>query len=69
MYDVRRPRVSAITPVEISNRTWPTVKNALAVNASTLLRPASSRKIVLIPQMNDEANVVSNVSTRYVRWI
>jgi hypothetical protein len=40
------------------------VKNALAAKASALLRPASSRKIVLIPQMNDDASVVSSVSSR-----
>jgi hypothetical protein len=42
----------------------PAVKNALAANASTLLSPASSRKMVLMPQMNDEASVVSSVSAR-----
>src|SRR5712691_7559762 len=47
--------------------TWPRVKKALAANASALFSPASSRKIVLIPQMNDDASVVSSVRTRYVR--
>jgi hypothetical protein len=36
----------------------PTVKNELAANASRFERPASSRKIVLIPQMNDAASVL-----------
>jgi hypothetical protein len=44
--------------------TWPTVKNALAANASVLLSPASSRKSVLIPQMNEAASVVRRVSSR-----
>ena len=63
-YENRRPRVSATTPVGISKITWPSVKNALAANASALFSPASSRKIVLIPQMNDDASVVSRVRTR-----
>ena len=64
----RRPRVSATTPVGTSNRTWPIEKNAFAAKASALLRPASSRNSVLMPQMNDAASVVSSVSSRYVRW-
>ena len=64
----RRPRVSAITPVGTSNRTWPTVKNALAANAWVLSSPASSRNRVLMPQMNDAARVVNSVRVRYVRW-
>jgi hypothetical protein len=36
----------------------------LAANASALLSPASSRKIVLMPQMKEAARVVSRVSTR-----
>jgi hypothetical protein len=36
------------------------VKNEFAANASKLERPASSRKIVLIPQMNDAASVLPN---------
>jgi hypothetical protein len=31
--------------------------------------PASSRKIVLIPQMNDAASVLPSSRVRYVRWI
>jgi hypothetical protein len=42
------------------------VKNAFVQNAWVMVRPASSRKRVLIPQMKDEAKVESNVSTRYV---
>jgi hypothetical protein len=63
-YEVRRPQVSAITPVGISKITIPAVKNALAAKASALLSPASSRKRVLMPQMNDAARVESNVSNR-----
>jgi hypothetical protein len=67
MNDRRRPRVSATTPVGISKSTCPTVKNALAAKASVLLRPASSRKRVLMPQMNEADSVVSRISSRYVR--
>src|SRR3954468_16689108 len=55
-------------PVGTSNSTIPAVKNALAANASRLERPASSRKIVLIPQMNDAASVLPSVRSRYTRW-
>jgi hypothetical protein len=64
----RLPRVSATTPVGTSNSTWPTEKNAFAAKASALLSPASSRKRVFTPQMNDVASVVKSVSRRYVRW-
>jgi len=47
----------------------PAVKKALAANASRLESPASSRKIVLIPQMSEAASVLPSSSTRYVRWI
>jgi len=40
------------------------VKNALAANASRLLRPASSRKSVLMPQMKDAASVLPSVRSR-----
>jgi hypothetical protein len=40
------------------------VKNALAVNASRFERPASSRKSVLMPQMNEAASVFPSVSSR-----
>ena len=60
----RRPRVSATTPVGTSKMTWPRLKNALAAKASALLSPASSRKSVLTPQMNEAASVVSSVRTR-----
>jgi hypothetical protein len=36
----------------------PAVKKALAANASRLVRPASSRKIVLMPQIRDAASVL-----------
>ena len=64
MNEKRRPRVSATTPVGTSKITCPSVKKAFAAKASVLLRPASSRKSVLMPQMNDAARVVSSVSTR-----
>jgi hypothetical protein len=49
-YDARRPTVSATMPGGTSKSTIPAVKNAFAANASRLERPASRRKIVLIPQ-------------------
>jgi hypothetical protein len=63
-YDIRRPRVSATMPVGTSNSTMPAVKKALAANASRLDSPASSRKIVLIPQMSDAASVFPSSSRR-----
>jgi hypothetical protein len=63
-YDARRPTVSATIPVGTSNRTIPAVKKALAANASRFDKPASSRKIVLMPQMNDAASVLPNRSSR-----
>ncbi len=33
------------------------------------MSPASSRKIVLMPQMNDAASVFPSIRTRYVRWM
>ena len=68
-YDMRRPAVSATIPVGTSKITIPAVKNAFAVNASRFERPASSRKIVLIPQISDAASVFPKSSIRYVRWI
>src|SRR6202022_196733 len=68
-YETRRPAVSATTPVGTSNSTMPAVKKALAAKASRLESPASSRKIVLIPQMSDAASVLPSRRTRYVRWI
>ena len=63
-YDARRPTVSATIPVGTSNSTIPAVKNALAANASRFDSPASSRKIVLIPQMSDAASVFPSRSSR-----
>ena len=63
-YDVRRPAVSATTPVGTSKRTIPAVKNAFAANASRFESPASRRKIVLMPQIRDAARVFPNSSTR-----
>src|SRR5207248_11046035 len=68
-YETRRPAVSATTPVGTSKITMPAVKKAFAAKASRLERPASSRKIVLIPQMSEAASVFPSKSTRYVRWI
>jgi hypothetical protein len=45
------------------------VKKALAANASRFESPASSRKIVLIPQISEAASVFPSRSSRYVRWI
>jgi hypothetical protein len=42
----------------------PTVKKALAANASRFESPASRRKIVLIPQMNDAASVLPSRRVR-----
>ena len=61
---MRRPTVSATIPVGTSNRTIPAVKKALAAKASRLVSPASSRKIVLIPQMNEAASVLPSISVR-----
>ncbi len=56
-YDARRPTVSATIPVGTSKSTIPAVKNAFAAKASKFESPASSRKIVLIPQISDAASV------------
>src|SRR6187397_2259703 len=64
---MRRPQRSATIPVGISKSTMPAVKEALAANASKFVSPASSRKIVLIPQIRDAARGVPAVSTYYVR--
>ncbi|HKG35788.1 MAG TPA: hypothetical protein VKA89_05050 [Solirubrobacterales bacterium] len=42
----------------------PAVKNAFAANASRFDSPASSRKIVLIPQISDAASVLPSSRTR-----
>jgi hypothetical protein len=51
--------VSATTPVGISNRIMPAVKEPLAMNTWKMSRPASSRNSVLTPQMTDAASVNS----------
>jgi hypothetical protein len=61
--EARRPHMSATIPVGTSNITMPVVKNALAANASRFDRPASSRKIVLMPQISDAATVLPSKST------
>ena len=63
-YEVRRLIVSATIPVGTSNTTMPTVKKAFAANASRFVSPASSRKIVLIPQMKEAASVLPSMSSR-----
>ena len=63
-YEARRPTVSATIPVGTSKSTIPTVKNAFAANASRFDSPASSRKIVLIPQISDAASVFPSRSRR-----
>jgi hypothetical protein len=40
----------------------PAVKQALAAKASKFVRPASSKKIVLMPQISEAANVLPAVS-------
>ena len=60
--ETRRPQRSATMPVGISNSTMPAVKNALAANAWKLLRPASNRKIVLMPQISEAAKVLPAVN-------
>ncbi len=61
-----RPIVSAMTPVGTSNTIWLTVKMALTSMTSNRLRPPSRiRKIVLIAQMSDAANVNTSVIVRY----
>ena len=42
----------------------PAVKKAFAVNASRFVSPASSRKIVLMPQISEAARVLPSSSTR-----
>ena len=56
--------VSATIPVGTSKMTMPTVKKAFAANASRFESPASRRKIVLIPQMNDAASVLPSRRVR-----
>ena len=47
----------------------PAVKKAFAANAWKLLSPASSRKIVLMPQMKEAASVLPSIRVRYTRWM
>ena len=61
-YEARRPSVSATTPVGISKRNMPALKNAFAAKASRFVRPASSRNSVLMPQMNEAASVLPSMS-------
>jgi hypothetical protein len=55
--------------VGTSKSTIPAVKNAFAANASRLVSPASSRKMVLIPQISEAASVLPSRRVRYVRWM
>ena len=59
--------MSATIPVGTSKSIIPAVKNAFAANASRFERPASSRKIVLMPQIRDAASVFPRMRTMYVR--
>ena len=63
-YDIRLPIVSATIPVGISKMTMPAVKKAFAAKAWRLLSPASSRKIVLMPQIREVARVFPSMSVR-----
>jgi len=56
--------MSAMMPVGTSKITIPPVKNALAAKAPALSSPASRRKRVLMPQMNEAARVDSSVRQR-----
>ncbi len=62
--EVRRPHMSATIPVGTSKITIPAVKKAFAANASRFESPASSRKIVLIPQISDAARVFPRSSVK-----
>ena len=55
--ETRRPSVSATTPVGISKTTIPAENAAFAMKTSKKLRPASSRKSVLTPQMSAAESV------------
>ena len=56
--------MSATIPVGTSKSTIPAVKKALAANASKFESPASSRKIVLMPQISDAASVFPSMRSR-----
>jgi hypothetical protein len=56
------PRPSATTPVGTSKSSIPAAKKAFAANASRFVSPASSRKIVLMPQISDAARVLPSTS-------
>src|SRR5204862_96859 len=62
--DVRRPSVSATTPVGISNSAMAAVNAALATKTSKMLRPAWRRNSVLIPQIRDADSVNNPLITR-----
>ena len=62
--EIRRPRVSATTPVGTSNSAMAAVKAALARNTWKMDRPASSRKSVLMPQIRDANSVNRPLITR-----
>ncbi len=62
--EVRRPRVSASTPVGISKRAMLPVNTALATNTPKMSSPASRRKRVLTPQISDAESVYSPAMTR-----
>ena len=60
--EARRPQTSATIPVGTSKSIIPAAKKALAAKASRLVSPASSRKIVLMPQMSEAARVLPRSS-------
>ena len=63
LYEIFRPQMSAMIPVITSNTTWPKVNKPFITNAWKLLKPALSKKMVLIPQIKDVASVL--LSTKY----
>ena len=62
--DTRRPSVSATTPVGTSNSAMAAVNAAFATKTSKMLRPAWSRKSVLMPQISDAESVKRPLITR-----
>jgi hypothetical protein len=62
--EVRRPMVSATTPVGISNRAILAVNAALAMKTPRMLSPASSKNKALTPQINEADSVYSPAMAR-----
>ena len=61
--EIRRPTVSATTPVGISKTIEPNVKAALVSNTWKMSSPAPSLNSVSMPQMRDIARLNSAVIT------